>query len=139
MVAERYRRRTPGGAGMVMPGLYRHFKGRNYRALLVAEWARGTPTAHGDLTVGVVDDTWLGIANVDSATARHRGFFKVISAKWCGNNTDVLAEQRVVVYVALYGDGGVWARTEREFEEEVHVLLPTGGVGERPRFERIGD
>lgn len=125
---------------MTTPGLYRHFKGQHYRVLCVAEWTREPPVPNGVVSVCLVDGTWLAAVNADSAWAKGKNsLFHFFAARWAGNDNCPLSAELVVVYIALYDEGHLWVRTEREFKETVDV----GGAPELgmqgPRFERIGD
>lgn len=115
---------------MTTPGLYLHYKGNVYRVLFVAEWwSVLREVLQLDQPVYVTPNNY-GVGLLTSATS---GTF--MTAKWSGNDGVARLEERVVIYVALYGDGRVAARTEREFEEYIgeHDLNAVC------RFERIGD
>lgn len=121
---------TESGATVVKPGVYKH-KGNLYRVLFDARWRSALPpTENGDVLVGCETDGWpeafAGAAHSDSA---------FLTVKWSGNNTSVEHLDTVVIYVALYGDGRVSARTVTEFEEMVQQ--PVHG-NMQPRFEWVG-
>lgn len=121
---------------MVTPGLYRHYKDRLYRVLFVAEWAgRSLPSVDAVLPIGMRE---VYDAPVE-LTVGYPLDTKLFDARWSGNTCDVTLDERIVIYVALYGEGRVAARAEKEFEEEVD----SGGAPElgmrSPRFERIGE
>lgn len=75
---------APPGPAEPRPGLYRHYKQKDYRVI---------------------------------GLARHSE-----TREW------------LVVYEALYGDGGLWVRPATMFTETVEVDGRRG-----PRFERVGD
>jgi hypothetical protein len=125
---------------VVTAGLYRHYKGRDYRphdyrVLLVAEWVWDgrTPTTDCELLV---------IARPAPAVQLRAGGGlygrPLFTARWSSNTNDVFEGQAIVIYVALYGEGRVAARRLKEFEEEVDVGAPELGL-RGARFERIGE
>lgn len=68
-------------------------------------------------------------------------FYEVVMrARWSTNTNDVLPGNAVVIYVSLYGEGRVSARTLVEFEEHVDAPCAIGGPSHRvARFKRIGE
>lgn len=124
----------------VKPGVYKHYKGNSYRVLFTAEWfTRDMPDE--DALVAVYAE-----ANSDqSVSLRVRlrekdnpGFYGgagLFDARWSSNSTTVYLGTLVVIYIALYGDGRVSARTVEEFEEQVQQ---PGDTFKRPRFEWVG-
>jgi len=129
----------------VSPGLYKHYKGNLYRVLFLAGYSESdsAPLKPDD---GLV--VWHSISSgevlvskrVDWMVKTNVGFLNI---KWSGNEGVSPAKgESIIVYVGLYGEGRVSARTEKEFAEMVSVLcdLPKCAVEhERPRFERVGE
>lgn len=127
----------------VKPGLYRHYKGNSYRVLFVAIWSDNefeTPAPDSDVYVYPGSDVGhfkRSKISMFAATRSAEQEFAIIVAKWSGNPDGPVNkyDQPIVIYVALYGDGRVSARTVEEFEEQVQQPLDTFT---RPRFEWIG-
>lgn len=116
---------------MIEPGLYRHYKSTDaapklYRVLFVAPWwSVHRETLLPDQPLHVVHNEYSnGLLTSVTSTA-------FMTALWSGNSSTVRLDERVVIYVALYGEGRVAARTEKEFAEHV--------APHERRFERIAD
>lgn len=127
---------------MTSPGVYKHYKaGRLYRVLFVATWAHSEEwiVSDADLLTFVSGPAIF----VQRAPETTGGYFRgtpLVGVKWSGNDGHLHAHNRLVVYVGLYGQGRVSARTLKEFEENVDVPCADGVVDKHtaPRFERIG-
>jgi len=119
---------------MVEPGVYKHYKGQQYRVLFMATWADYERPQPDDDVIVYVDGKL-------SAVCAHRKPLNVLmTVKWSGNPCDSNAEaavdagDTVVIYVGLYGEGRLSARTETEFTER--VAKPDSEM--TVRFRRIG-
>lgn len=122
---------------MVTPGLYRHYKGNDYRVLWILPWwggyAKVVTLRPDDLVhVCVSSDERLDEIGVRSADMHNCA---ILTAKWSGGDETKLTylEGRIVIYVSLSTPGRISARTEKEFEETISDGAP--GL----RFTRIGD
>jgi hypothetical protein len=114
----------------ISPGLYKHYKGNLYRVLLVACWSsQEAPKPDGVVSV------WVSQDSCEVLVSKSAGWLDgVFDARWSGNDADVSSNEGVVVYVGIYGEGRVSARTEKEFDQ---VVLVPGGSDVR-RFTRVG-
>ena len=114
---------------MIEPGAYKHYKGGPYRVLFVVPWwSRDVKLDQNDPVYCVPYDHRIG------ARLNPRGSDTFLIALWSGNDSVVLPiDTPIVIYVALYADGRICARTVAEFEERVQ-----SGATTRPRCERIG-
>jgi len=130
----------PIGVVGVKPGLYRHYKGNSYRVLFVATWKGASPKENASCPVWTAPESVVNGQFV-RALAPRIGLLSpnntegVLVAKWSGNDNEIKPDERIVIYVALYGDGRVSARTVKEFEEQVQQPDDTFM---RPRFEWAG-
>ena len=116
------------------PGVYRHYKGNLYRVLFAPPWwgTRVKPLKADDVVhVAAYDDT-IGLLD---QSAPH----VFMTALWSGNGATLLDNNEpIVIYVALYDNGRVAARTLAEFAE--FGTFDGGSFGFQSwRFERIGD
>lgn len=114
----------------VKPGVYKHYKGNSYRVLFVAPWWSAQDQLKADDQLSVVAyNSRIGIK-------WHTNVAPVLDVLWSGNDfTRLDLDDQIVIYVALYGDGRVSARTVEEFEEQVQQ---PGDTFKRPRFEWVG-
>lgn len=124
---------------MIEPGVYEHYKStpaapKRYRVLFVARWYDGNYNIGEPFTPGIDGPVSICMAGGLKVFPHSNGDSGFLEARWSGNSTSVVHEEPVVIYVALYDDGRVAARTLREFEERVDLM---GGASVR-RFERIG-
>lgn len=111
---------------MVEPGRYKHFKGAEYRVLFCIFWEDRDIPRDGAVVGVHTDGRDSGAEDVSAvyAVSATDGAALLLAPTWCGHAP--FRGESIVVYVSL---NGVFARTEREFLENVpHV----------PRFERIG-
>lgn len=137
----------PIGVVGVKLGLYRHYKSTDaepklYRVLFTAIWSddenpRPTPDARVYLFPGSDVGHFKRVKIPLFASTRNtESDFAAMVAMWSGNTGGGLElGELVVIYVALYGDGRVSARTVEEFEEQVQQPNDTFM---RPRFEWVG-
>jgi len=105
--------------------------------LFVAFWTHYEHPQSDDRIVLCARERSLGLDLLPESVAPQGPKLTVL---WSGNET-ADAGDACVIYVALYGDGRVSARTLDEFEQ--HVDAPCADASEHthrvPRFERIGD
>ena len=118
---------------MTTPGLYVHSKSnKRYRVLFEAQWLDGKDL-EPDMSLGIhvldSDGVALWVWRQES-TSTHKPFVLV---KWSGNKPCAWRAP-LVIYVALYDEGRVSARTVEEFEEIVQL-----NNKDVPRFVRVGD
>lgn len=133
---------------MVTPGLYKHIKGKNYRVLFTADWLSKSAPEPDEILQAFIVSNRIFVSDMRDIEGReHFGEALVLNGvRWSGNTGDVDDDlnNRVVIYVALYGDGRVAARPEKEFEEIVDA--PNRAPFEDPsdqcrqaRFTRLAD
>jgi len=118
---------------VIEPGLYKHYKNQKlYRVLFVAEW-NGQDAA----PLLVPDEPIEVHASEDHGVyaCRLSNDKELLTAKWSGNTGVLHNNEPVVIYVALYDDGRVAARSLQEFEERVDMM----GGGSLPRFARVDE
>ncbi len=124
---------------MIEPGLFRHYKGNDYRVLFTAAWADYERPQPDDDVILYVDSLYGRRTIGFSAVCGHRkppqAFMKV---KWSGNPCEptdencVSAGDTIIIYVSLSSPGRLSARTEVEFEDKLSGDLKV------ERFQRIG-
>lgn len=108
----------------VEPGTYEHYKGGKYRVLFTAPWWGTREPLKPDTLIYVrPHTTGAVVGNVDTRMPF------LMYARWSGNG-DYRPEvdEPIVIYVALYGEGRVAARTLWEFTQVVE--------GGKRRFEK---
>lgn len=111
---------------MVKPGVYRHYKStptglKLYRVLFSAIYVtRDSPKPNEALMVfSARGGVWITLAKDYQQIGAQSPLFTVY---WSGNEgADVSYDTPIVVYVAIYGEGRIAARTVEEFKELVRV------------------
>lgn len=118
----------------IKSGLYRHYKGKLYRVLFTAAWFGTRESLKPNTPISIYVQPRLGAVVVSDVTHGN----DVFKAFWSGNGEyRAESDEAIVVYVALYDNGRVSARTVWEFEERVAV--DGFSSSDVARFERIGD